>query len=160
MLNNEEHKALRDYTVQFTSAKKSRIIKLTIQANNFELKTSVIQSVQNTCQFGGGPDEDPNEYNKNFLEICDTQKHNEVSSDTIRLILFPFSIKDKENIWFYFLPKETITTWDEMTSVLLDKYLPPAKIAKLQSNVMTFSQLDDESIHDAWERYKVLLNKH
>ena len=24
---------------------------------------------------------------------------------------------------------------------------------------MTFTQLDDKSIHEAWERYKVLLNK-
>ena len=125
--------------MQYTSTATSCIIKLTIQANNFELKTDVIQLVQNTCQFGGGPDEDPNEYIKNFLKIYETQKHNGVSSDAIKLILFPFSIKDKAKIWFYSLPKETITTWDEMASALLDKYLPPAKVAKLRSNIMTFS---------------------
>jgi len=36
-----------------------------------------------------------------------------------------------------------------MTSALLAKYLPPAKVSKLQSNNMTFAQLDGESIHDA-----------
>jgi len=66
--------------------------------------------MQNTCQFGGGPDEDPNEYIKNFMEIYNTQKHNGVSSDAIGLMLFPCSIKYKEKIWFYSLPKETITT--------------------------------------------------
>ena len=104
--------------------------------------------VQNTCQFGGGPDEDPNEYIKSFLEICDTLKHNGVSSDAIRLMLFPFSIKDKVKIWFYSLPKEIIAAWNEMTATLLAKYLPPAKVSKLRSDIMTFTHLNDESIHD------------
>ena len=79
MTNTEERKALWDYAVQSTSATTSSIIKPTIAANNFELKTEVIQLVQNTRQFGGWPDEDPKEYIKSFLEICDTQKHNGVS---------------------------------------------------------------------------------
>ena len=44
---------------------------------------------------------------------------------------------------------EVIATWNEMASALLAKYLLPAKVAKLRSDVMTFSQLDDESMHDA-----------
>jgi len=115
--------------------------------------------VQNTCQLGGGLDEVPNEYIKSFLEICNTQKCDVVLSDTIGLMLFPFSIKNETKIWFYSLPNGTITTWDEMTATLMAKYLPSAKVSKLRSDIMTFSQLDDESIHDTWERYKVLLNK-
>jgi len=48
---------------------------------------------------------------------------------------------------------------DEMITTLLPKYLPPMKVSKLQSDIVIFNQLDDESIHDAWKRYKVLLNK-
>ena len=70
MVNNEECKALRDYVVQSTLATTSCIIKNTIQANNFELRTGVIQLLQNMCQFGGGLDEASNEYIKNFLKIC------------------------------------------------------------------------------------------
>ena len=57
-------------------------------------------------------------------------------------------------IKFYSLPKETIATCDEMAAVFLVKYLPPAKVSKLWSDIITFTQLDDESIHNAWERYK------
>jgi len=98
MTNNKDRKALRDYIMQSTSVATSCITKSTIQANNFELKTNVIQLVQNTCQFGGGPYEDPHEYIKNLLKICDTQKHNGVSLDAIRLMPFPFSIKDKAKL--------------------------------------------------------------
>ena len=69
-----------------------------------------------------GTDEDSNEYIKNFLVICDTQNHNGVSSDAIRLMFFPFSTKKKVKIWFYSLPKETIATWDEMASAFLAKF--------------------------------------
>ena len=31
---------------------------------------------------------------------------------------------------------------------LLVKYVPPAKVSKLKSDIITFAQLDDESIHD------------
>ena len=70
-----------------------------------------------------------------------------------------FSIKDKAKVWFYLLPKETIATWDEIASTLLTKYLPPVKVSKLQSDIMTFAQPDDEFIHEAWERYEGLLKK-
>jgi len=61
-------------------------------------------------------------------------------------------------IWFYSLPTEIITTWDEMAATLLAKYLPPTKVSKLKSDIMTFTQLD-ESIHDVWKWYKVILNE-
>jgi len=79
------------------------------------------QTKINTCQVGDGPDEDPNEYIKSFSEIYDTQKYNGVSSDAIQLMLFPFFIKGTTKIWFFYLRKETITTWDKMASALLAK---------------------------------------
>ena len=42
--------------------------------------------IQQTVQFGGLSQEDPNVHIANFLEICDTYKHNGVTDDAIRLI--------------------------------------------------------------------------
>jgi len=42
---NKKLKALRDYSVQSTSADTFCVIKLTIQANNFVLRTGIIQLV-------------------------------------------------------------------------------------------------------------------
>ena len=44
-------------------------------------------------------------------------------------------------------------------SALIAKYLPPAKVSKLRSDIMTFAQPNDESIHEVWERSKGVLNK-
>ena len=122
------------------------------------MRTRVIQLVQNTCQFEGGSNEDPNEYIKSFFEICDIQKHNGVSSDAIQLMLFPFSIKDKVKIWFYSLPKVTIATWDEMVSALLAKNHHRPRYLNCEAH-HDLCPTDGESTYDAWERYKVLLKK-
>ena len=46
-----------------------------------------------------------------------------------------------------------------MVATLLAKYQSPDKVSKLRSDIMTFTQLDNESIHDPLKRYKVLLTK-
>ncbi|KAL0430789.1 UNVERIFIED_CONTAM: hypothetical protein Sradi_0704900 [Sesamum radiatum] len=44
----------------------------TIQANNFEIKPSIIQIIRSSVQFSNLPEEDPNKHLSNFLKICDT----------------------------------------------------------------------------------------
>ena len=65
-----------------------------IQANNFELKSIILQLLQG-IQFHKLVHEDPNAHILNFLEVCDTVKYNGVRDDAIRLRLFLFSLKDK-----------------------------------------------------------------
>src|ERR1043165_9317428 len=43
-----------------------------IQANNFELKSSIIQMVQSFGQFSGGGHENPSDHLDRFLQVADT----------------------------------------------------------------------------------------
>ena len=69
------------------------IVASTIANNNFEIKLSIIQMVQNN-QFGGLQGEDPYAHILTFLNMCATFKINSMTDDAIRLRLFPFLVRD------------------------------------------------------------------
>ena len=156
---DQEQKALRDYAMPLVNGAISSIRRPAIQANNFEIKLAIIQMMQQTVQFGGLSQKDPNVHIANFLEICDTFKHNGVTDDVIRLRLFLFSLRDKAKVWLNSLPPSIITTWEELAQKFLAKYFPPTKTAKLRNDITTFVQLEGESLYEAWERYKDLLRR-
>ncbi|KAF7839469.1 uncharacterized protein G2W53_007951 [Senna tora] len=112
-----------------------------------------------TPKLDGLQHKDPNNHILNFLEICDTLKHNCVSDDAIRLRLFPFSLKDKAKIWLHCLPEGSITTWEGLTQHFLTKYFLPKKSAKLRNDITSFVHFDNESFEEAWERFNDFLHK-
>ena len=154
---DQEQKALRDYAMPSVNGAILSIRRPTIQANNFEIKPDFIHMIQQTVQFEGLSQEDPNVHIANFLEICDTFKHSGVTNDAIRLRNFPFSLRDKAKFWLNSLPPSLITTWEELAQKFLAKYFPPAKKAKLRNDITTFIKFEGESLYEAWERYKDLL---
>ncbi|WRX25984.1 Retrotransposon gag domain - like 10 [Theobroma cacao] len=111
----------------------------------------------NLVQFESLPSDDPNGHISNFLEICDTFKHNGVIDDAIRLRLFPFSLRDKAKARLNALPTSSITTWDDLAQNFLAKFFPLAKIAKMRNDITSFMHQDSKSLYEAWERYKELL---
>ena len=64
-----------------------------IEANNFELKTTLITMVQQH-RFTGHPFEDPNEHLGRFMRMVNTVKLNGMRPEVIKLQLFPFSLRD------------------------------------------------------------------
>ena len=74
-----------------------------IEANNFELKPSLITNVQQH-QYTGHPSKDPNEHMGRFPRLEDTVKLHEVRAKVIKLQLFPFSLRDVVAMWFESLP--------------------------------------------------------
>ena len=96
-LNNmaqTERRTLGDFVMPDIQGTFGGIVAPTIANNNFEIKPSIIQMVQNN-QFGGLQGEDPYAHILTLLNVCETFKINGVTDDAIRLRLFPFSVKDK-----------------------------------------------------------------
>ncbi|GKU88727.1 hypothetical protein SLEP1_g2957 [Rubroshorea leprosula] len=137
----------------------SSIRRPAIQANNFEIKPAIIQMIQQTVQFSGLPNENPYAHIASFLEICDTFKANGVSNESVRLTLFPFSLHDKAKSWLQSFPAGHFTIWNVLVDKFIAKFFPPSKIAKLRNDITTFVQFDNESLYEAWERFKELLRQ-
>ncbi|MCI06860.1 hypothetical protein A2U01_0027921 [Trifolium medium] len=151
-----EIKSLKDYATPTVVEPHSSIARPAVEANHFELKPSLLSMIQQN-QFYGSITDDPNLHLSVFLEYCDTLKLNAVTSDAIRLRLFPFSLRDKARAWLYSLPAELITTWDQLKQAFLAKFYPPSKTAQMRNQITSFGQKEGESLWEAWERFKEML---
>ncbi|XP_075486319.1 uncharacterized protein LOC142525921 [Primulina tabacum] len=78
--------------------------------------------IQLHVEFGRLPSEDPNARLEQFLSICDIIKFNGVSNDAIRLRLFLFSLQGEAMKWLRYLPLDSITTWDGLVEVFLNRH--------------------------------------
>ena len=71
----------------------------TIEAENFELKPSLIALVQQQ-QFGVLPTKDPYVHLLRVMEYSDTIKYHGVPQDVIKCMLFTFSLRDDARAWY------------------------------------------------------------
>ncbi|KAI3819761.1 hypothetical protein L1987_13609 [Smallanthus sonchifolius] len=159
MANEDTSRTLSDFGKPTLEGLESSINRPTVGAHQFEIKSSIIQMVQNMCQFDGKDHEDPNTHLAGFLEICATFKIRDATDDAFRLRLFPFSLRDRAKAWLLSLPPRSISTWDQMAAKFLEKYFPPEKTSKLRAMILSFQQDDGEMIYEAWERFKELMRK-
>ncbi|XP_075515330.1 uncharacterized protein LOC142549969 [Primulina tabacum] len=157
MAGEEDNRTLMELQRPAFGGYGSSIVRPTIQANTFELKPGIIQMIQLQVKFGGSPSEDPNAHLENFLSICDTIKCNGVSTDAIRLRLFPFSLQGEAMEWLRDLPAGSITTWEGLVEFFMHRYFPPTKITQLRNEITSFRQRDGESLNSAWARFKKIL---
>ncbi|GJX57730.1 reverse transcriptase domain-containing protein [Tanacetum coccineum] len=128
-------------------------------ATNFGLKNDMIQQVQNSCQFHGLPGDDANKHLDKFLHVTQSIKVNGVTDDALHLYLFPHSLTHHATAWFDRLPRNSITTFEQMAKMFLEKYFPPSMVTKLRNEITNFRQRPDESLFEAWERYKLSIDR-
>nr|GEZ35575.1 reverse transcriptase domain-containing protein [Tanacetum cinerariifolium] len=135
------------------------IAPIAIQATNFGLKNNMIQQVQNSCQFHGLPGDDANKHLDKFLHVTQSIKVIGVTDDALRLYLFPHSLTHHATVWFDCLPRNSITTFEQMAKMFLGKYFSPSMVTKLRNEITNFRQRPDESLFEAWERYKLSIDR-
>nr|GEW67670.1 hypothetical protein [Tanacetum cinerariifolium] len=78
-----------------------------INANNFELKQTLINLVQSN-QFTGR--QDPHNHLPFFNKVTSTFRHPEVPNTTIKLLLFSFSLEGEARTWLDKEPPRSILT--------------------------------------------------
>ena len=126
--------------------------------NNFELKPALIAMVQQH-QFTGHPTEDPNEHLGRFLRMANTMKLNGVRPEVIKLLLFPFSLRDIAATWYESLPYDSVDTWEELVEANLVRFFTPSITLERRREIIVFQQGEDESLYIAWEIFKRLLKR-
>ncbi|GKB68094.1 reverse transcriptase domain-containing protein, partial [Tanacetum coccineum] len=132
------------------------IVVPTINANNFELKQTLINLVQSN-QFTGR--QDPHNHLRFFNKVTSTFRHTDVPNTSIKLLLFPFSLEGEARTWLDKEPPRSILTWDDLVSKFINQFFPPSKTTYLRNKITTFYQKPNETFNEAWERFKGLLRQ-
>jgi hypothetical protein len=98
---------LRDHYVPSTYTPTSSLQLPDITAAHFEIKFGFIQMLP---LFYGLSTDDPYKHLDEFIEICSTIRLQNFLEDTLRMRLFPFSLKDKAKYWLNSLETNFITS--------------------------------------------------
>nr|GEY69473.1 hypothetical protein [Tanacetum cinerariifolium] len=127
-----------------------------INANNFELKQTLINLVQSN-QFTGR--QDLHNHLCFFNKVTSTFRHPEVPNKTIKLLLFPFPLEGEARIWLDKEPPRSILTWEDLVSKFINQFFPPSKTANLRNEIINFLRKPNETFNEAWECFKDFLRQ-
>ncbi|GKC17569.1 reverse transcriptase domain-containing protein [Tanacetum coccineum] len=125
-----------------------------IPAEHFKLKHSLINHVTSKQFFSF---EDPHAHIRYFNNITSMLKYKDVPEESIKLMLFPFSIDGPTRIWLDKEPPRSILTWDDLVSKFINDFFPPSKTTNLRNEISNFHQKFEETFSEAWDRFKDLL---
>nr|GEW85628.1 hypothetical protein [Tanacetum cinerariifolium] len=130
--------------------------------NNFEMATEgngnpPVPDLQTTEELLSG--DDANKHLDKFLHVTQSIKVNGVTDDALRLYLFPHSLAHHATAGFDRLPMNSINTFEQMAKMFPEKYFPPSMVTNLRNEITNFRQRLDESLFEAWERYKLSIDQ-
>ncbi|KAM2819065.1 hypothetical protein PS2_037519 [Malus domestica] len=122
----------------------------------FEIKQHMLNILPT---FHGLSSDDPNMHIAEFLMGCKNILVRGFSTESIKLRLFPYTLKDQARRWLLTLPSGSITTWAQLSEKFLNKYYPTSKTLDMRTQILSFAQKPNEEFHEAWERFKELIRK-
>ncbi|GJV63125.1 hypothetical protein Tco_1473953 [Tanacetum coccineum] len=79
--------------------------------------------------------------------------------DQLMLRIFPIYLTGSASHWLRNEPTGLIKTWEDLKTKCLNKYCPPGRTAKNMEEINHFQQEPDETLYQAWERFKEILMK-
>ena len=128
-----------------------------ITATHFEIKPRTLRALP---IFYGDENAEPYKHLDEFEEICSTLRMAEFSDKIPRLKLFPFSLMDRAKYWLHTLPAGSITTWEQMTAIFLEKYFPIGRANNIKRALTNFIHVEGEKFHKSWECFQDLIRSH
>ena len=111
----------------------------------FELKSGLIHLLPT---FHGLAGEDPHKHLKEFHIVCSTMKPPDVQEDHIFLKAFPYSLEGVAKDWLYYLAPRSITSWEDLKRVFLEKIFPSSRTTTIRKDISGIRQLSGESLYE------------
>lgn len=131
-------------------------IQLGQAARNYELKNLHFSMLPS---FYGLPNEDSLSFIKDFYSTVQNIPLGSLNEDQLRMRCFPYTLKDKAKAWLMSLPPGSLITWEDVYNKFMGKFYSHQKTSELRAKIATFSQMEGEPFHEAWDRFKIFLTQ-
>src|SRR3954468_22040227 len=123
-----------------------------------ELKTGIIQLIC-ASPFAGLDHEDPYTHLTRFYELAGTTGVAQADEEALFKRLFPHSLLSKAKDWYLDQPEAVMTNWNTLEEKFLERFYSQNRFFEAKTAIAVFSQGSNESLNEAWERYKAMLRK-
>ncbi|XP_058764619.1 uncharacterized protein LOC131638083 [Vicia villosa] len=123
-----------------------------------EMKTGILQLVY-ANPFTGMDHEDPFAHLTKFYEITGSTGVDAANEESLFKRLFPHSLLGKAKEWYLDQLPNVMTDWILLKEKFLERYFPQSRFMEAKTAIAVFNQGSNESLNEAWERYKSLLRK-
>ncbi|XP_050909254.1 uncharacterized protein LOC127123031 [Lathyrus oleraceus] len=127
------------------------IVNPPVNVAHFQLHPSTIRQLERR-PFSGKINEDANKHLQRFLTMTTSLKIEGHSEEAKKLVMFPFTLSEDAEEWFYSLPAGSITTWQQMETTFLNEYFPASIYIRKRYDIVNFKQKEGESLGDAYKR--------
>ena len=145
-------KCLSDYARPVLQRFVTRIHAPLNRGANFRIDSHVMSMLP---IFHGKPFEDPYRHVDELSQVCDINHLQNVPADTMKMNIFPATLRDRAKDWFLKLWKE-FTSWTEMEEQFLRKYYFLRKTTSVWKVICEFTQSTSETFHEVWKRLRDL----
>ncbi|XP_015168639.1 uncharacterized protein [Solanum tuberosum] len=125
----------------------------------FHITSTMLQLLQLNGLFNRLVHEDSHEHLRNFVDVCRPFSFKNISQESVRLRLFHFSLMGEACKWLTELPRESITSWEELVTAFQVRFFPPSKMLSLRDSIQSFKRLEGEPLHETWLWFKKLVPK-
>jgi hypothetical protein len=123
-----------------------------ITTDGFEISPNLIEFIQKE-PFLGESVENPYSHLREFKRICDLIRIKGMSNETIQWKLYLFSLIGKAKHWYKLNVGRAQGDWKTLCIEFLSKFFPVSKVNDLRKEVLTFRQLEEESLTESWDRF-------
>src|SRR3954465_6061383 len=122
------------------------------------MKTGILQLVY-ASPFTGMDHEDPFAHLTKFYEIAGSTGVDAANEESLFKRLFPHSLVGKSKEWYLDQPPNVMTDWNLLEEKFLERFFPQSRFMEAKTAIAVFTQGGNESLNEAWERFKSMLRK-
>ncbi|GAU33300.1 hypothetical protein TSUD_279780 [Trifolium subterraneum] len=105
------------------------------------------------------PHQDPYNHLVKFYEISGSLGTTVAEEEAVFMRMFPHSLIGQAKDWYLDQPTPVMTNWNTLEEKFLERFFPHHKFMEAKTSIAVFSQGANETLNEAWERYKSMLRK-